>query len=33
MYSGYGVDFDGAVSWTLGNDFAGNVVIFDVDNS
>ena len=33
MYSGYGIAFDGAGSWNLGNDFAKNVAIFDVDNS
>ena len=33
MYSGYGIAFDGAGSWNLGNDFANNVAIFDVDNS
>ena len=30
--SGYEIAFDGAVSWSFGNNFAGNVVIFGVDN-
>ena len=33
VYSGYGITFDSAGSWNFGNDFARNVVIFDVDNS
>ena len=33
MYSGYRIAFDGAGSWSFGNDFAGNVVIFGIDNS
>ena len=33
VYSGYGIKFDSAGSWSFGNDFAGNVVIFGVDNS
>ena len=32
MYSGYGIAFVGAVSWSFDNDFARNVVIFGVDN-
>ena len=31
--SGYGITFDSAGSWSFGNDFARNVIIFDVDNS
>ena len=30
---GYGIAFDGAVTWRFGNDYARNVTIFDVDNS
>ena len=33
MYIGYGMAFDGTGSWSFGNDFARNVVIFGVDNS
>ena len=33
MYSGYGIEFDGAGFWSYGNDFASNIVIFDVYNS
>ena len=33
MYSGYGIAFDGAGSWTSGNDFAKNDEIFGTDNS
>ena len=33
VYSGYGVAFDGAVSWSFDNDFPRNVIIFGVDNS
>ena len=33
MYIGYGIAFDGAGSWSFGNHFASNVVIFGVDNS
>ena len=33
MYSGYGIAFDGKGLLSFGNDFARNVVIFDVDNS
>ena len=32
-YSGYGIAFDGASSWSFGNDFTENDVIFGVDNS
>ena len=32
-YSGYRITFDSAVSWSFDNDFAQNVIIFDVDNS
>ena len=31
--SGYRIAFDGLGSWSFGNDFARNVVIFGVDNS
>ena len=31
--SGYGIAFDGAGSWSFGNDDARNVVIFGADNS
>ena len=33
MYSGYGIEFDGAGFWSYGNDFSSNVVIFGVYNS
>ena len=33
MYSGYRIASDGTGSWNFGNDFAKNIVIFDVDNS
>ena len=33
VYSGYGIAFDGKSSWSFNNDFAGNVIIFGVDNS
>ena len=33
MYSGYGIIFDSTGSWSFDNDFSGNVMIFDVDNS
>ena len=33
VYSGYGIAFNGAGSWSFGNDFARNVLIFGVDNS
>ena len=32
VYSGYGIAFYGADSWSFGNDFARNVVLFGVDN-
>ena len=31
--NGQGITFDGEGLWSFGNDFARNVVIFDVDNS
>ena len=33
IYSGYGIVFDGAVSWIFDNNSVWNVVIFCVDNS
>ena len=33
MYSGYGMRFDSAGSWSFDNDTARNVLIFCVDNS
>ena len=33
VYSGYGIPFDSASSWSFDNDIARNVIIFDVDNS
>ena len=33
VYSGYGITFDNAGSWSFGNDFARNIIIFGVDNS
>ena len=33
FHSNYGKTFDCAGSWSFGNDFARNVVIFGVDNS
>ena len=33
VYSGYGIIFDSTGSWSFDNDFSGNVMIFDVDNS
>ena len=33
VYSGHGISFDGAGSWSFDNDFAKNVLIFGVDNS
>ena len=33
LHCGYGLKFDGAGSWNFGNDFARNVVIFDIDDS
>ena len=31
--SGYGIEFDGKVKWSFGNDDARNVMTFGVDNS
>ena len=33
MHSSYGIAYDGAASCSFGNEFAGHVVIFGVDNS
>ena len=33
VYVGWEIAFDGAASWSCGNDFDRNVVIFGVDNS
>ena len=33
MYSGYGITFDSASSWSFDNDTNKNVIIFGVDNS
>ena len=33
IYNGWEKEFDGKGSWSFGNDFARNVVIFGVDNS
>ena len=33
VYSSYGIEFDGKGSWSFGNDYTRNVVIFGVDNS
>ena len=33
VYSGYGIAFDGKGTWSIGNDYARNVVTFGVDNS
>ena len=33
VYSGYGRAFDATGSWSFGNDFARNVIIFGFDNS
>ena len=33
VYSGNGIAFDGAGSWSFGDDFAKNVIVFDSDNS
>ena len=33
MYSGYGIAFYSAGSWNFDDEFARNVVIFNVDNS
>ena len=32
-YNGRGIAFDGEGSWSFGNNFAGNIVIFGADNS
>ena len=32
MYSGYGITFDSAGSWSFDNDTARNVIVFGVDN-
>ena len=31
--SDYGIEFDGKVKWSFGNDYARNVMTFGVDNS
>ena len=33
MYTGYGIALDVGDSWSFGNDFARNVIIYGVDNS
>ena len=33
MYSGYGITFDIAGSWSFNNDFVRNIITFGVDNS
>ena len=33
LYSGYGIELDGAGSWSFGNNVARNAVTFSVDNS
>ena len=33
MYSGFGITFDGAGSWSFDNDIARKVIVFGVDNS
>ena len=33
VYSGCGITFESTGSWSFGNDFARNVIIFGVDNS
>ena len=33
MHSGYGIAFDGKGTWSFGNGYDRNVVIFGVDNS
>ena len=33
LYSGHGIEFDGAGSWSFGNNFARNAVTFSIDNS
>ena len=32
-YSGYRSTLDGVISWSVGNNFARNVIIFSVDNN
>ena len=32
-YNGRGIAFDGEGSWSFGNDFARNVLIFGIDNN
>ena len=33
VYCGYGIGFDGKGEWSFDNGYAGNVIIFGVDNS
>ena len=33
VYSCYGIAFDGKGSWSFNDDFARNVIIFEIDNS
>ena len=33
VYSGNGIAFDEVGSWSFGDDFAKNVIVFDGDNS
>ena len=33
MCSGYGIVFDGKGTWTFGDDYTRNIVIFDANNS
>ena len=33
VYSGYGISFDSAGSWSFGNGFARNVIMLGVDNN
>ena len=33
VYSSYGIAFDGKDSWSFGNDYARNVVVFGVYNN
>ena len=32
VYSNHGIEFDGKGEWSFGNDYAKNVVVFEVDN-
>ena len=32
VYNGYGMALDGIGEWTFGNDYAGNVIIYGVNN-